>query len=453
MNLRPYQQRAIADLRSSYQAGHRAPCLVLPTGAGKTVVASSIIRSATERGKRVLFLAHRAELLDQSVAKLEASGVTNVRLIRAEHDLGNPLAPVVVASVQTLSTPRWADRMPKADLVVFDECHHVKARTWTTIADQYSSAHLLGMTATPQRGDGAPLGDIFDALVVGSTVKELTQLGHLVPCRVWAPPATLDSDQLALSPSESYLQHGRGERAVVFCATVEHAETVAAEMIAAGVPTEVVSGVGGGRAGTLRRFRNGELRAVANVHVLTEGWDDPGVGVCILARKPQHAGTFLQMAGRVLRPSAGKTDALLLDLCGSVHEHGTPDMDREYALDGKAIRAADREPIRQCPTCGSVFLAAGVEGACPQCGATLPRMERRLPGSIGVGLSELGSVPPRPMRMREIVSKFPGQCDACKGVIRTGDSILWAKGIKPRHANCNREAENAEIDRLLRGVA
>ncbi len=452
-NLRPYQQRAIADLRSSYQAGRRAPCLVLPTGAGKTVVASAVIRSATERGKRVLFLAHRAELLDQSVAKLEASGVTNVRLIRAEHDLGNPLAPVVVASVQTLSTPRWANRMPKADLVVFDECHHVKARTWTTIADQYASAHLLGMTATPQRGDGAPLGDIFDALVVGSTVKELTQLGHLVPCRVWAPPAALDSDQLALSVADAYLKHAQGERAVVFCATVEHAERVAAELVDAGVPTGVVSGMGGGRADTLKRFRAGELRAVCNVHVLTEGWDDPGAAVCILARKPQHAGTFLQMAGRVLRPSQGKHDALLLDLCGSVHEHGTPDMDREYALDGKAIRAADREPIRQCPTCGSVFLAAGVDGACPQCGASLPRMERKLPGSIGVGLSELPSLPPRPMRPREIVSKYPGRCARCMKPYSAGDSILWAKDQKPTHAVCDRDAENAAIDALLRGVA
>ena len=118
VNLRPYQLRAIADLRKSYAAGNRAPCLVLPTGAGKTVVASEIIRSATSRGKRVLFLAHRAELLDQSVAKLENTGVTNVRMIRAEHDIGSPTAPVVVASVQTLT--KWIDRMPKADLVVFD---------------------------------------------------------------------------------------------------------------------------------------------------------------------------------------------------------------------------------------------------------------------------------------------------------------------------------------------
>src|SRR4051812_38626507 len=123
--LRPYQDRAIADLRAAYAAGRRAPCLVLPTGAGKTVVASTIIRSAVARGQRCLFLAHRRELIDQSVAKLEACGVTNVRMIRAQHDVGDPTAPVTVASVPTLTN--WMDRLPIADLVLFDECHHTKA--------------------------------------------------------------------------------------------------------------------------------------------------------------------------------------------------------------------------------------------------------------------------------------------------------------------------------------
>ena len=435
MNLRPYQLRAIADLRQSYAAGNRAPCLVLPTGAGKTVVASEIIRSATSRGKRVLFLAHRAELLDQSVAKLENTGVTNVRMIRAEHDIGSPTAPVVVASVQTLT--KWIDRMPKADLVVFDECHHVVAKTWSRIADTYASSHLLGMTATPQRGDGKPLGDIFDALVVGSTVRELTALDHLVPCRVWSPTSPLDTAQLACSASEAYAQHGNGQRAVLFCSTVEHAEAVAAEMIATGVGCEVVHGNSGGRAATLKRFRNGETRAIANVHVLTEGWDDPGVGVCILVRKPQHAGTFLQMVGRVLRPHPGKTSATLIDLCGSVLEHGTPEADRTFTLDGKGIASSEREPIRQCPACGGVFLSAAAhEGACPQCGAVMPVREIKLPQSVGVGLTRLEQgLPPRVWTVA-IEAKFAGRCARCSGPVAKGERIIWAKGQKPRHEMC-----------------
>jgi DNA repair protein RadD len=431
--LRDYQQRAICDLRATYATGKRAPCLVLPTGGGKTLIASEIIRAALTRSKRVLFLAHRTELLEQTVGKLERFGVTDVRLIQAARDTGSPIAPVTVASVQTLT--RWQDRMPRADLVVFDECHHVVAKTWASIATHYAGAHLLGMTATPARSDGRPLGDIFDALVVGATVRELTDLGHLVPCRVFAPVAVLDTEQLALSPVEAYAQHGAGERAVIFCVTVDHARAVADEMTAAGVHTEIVHGNGRGRAEVLRRFAAGEIRAIANVHVLTEGWDDPGVAVCILARKPEHAGTMLQMVGRVLRPASGKTHATLIDLCGSVLEHGTPEQDRTYALDGKAITASDRQPIRQCPSCGAVFLSTGQAG-CPQCGATLPVRPIALPQSTGQGVVEVGAVAPRAPWTVVLEAKYPGRCQRCHGSIAIGDRITWVKGERPKHAGC-----------------
>lgn len=389
MKLREYQQRAIAELRRAYASGKRSPCLVLPTGAGKTVVASAIIRGAIERGNRVLFLAHRTELITQSVNKLSAAGVHDVRVIQAASDLGNPTAPVTIASIPTLT--RWRDRLPPASLVVFDECHHVVARTWKSLADRYASSLLLGMTATPQRADGSPLGDVFDALVVGSTVAELVALGHLVPCRVWSPPEMLDAGKLAVSPLQAYQQHAEGQRAVVFCGTVERAEAVAAEMTNGGVPTAVVHGALGAekREKRLAALLTGELRCIANVHVLTEGWDMPEVAVCILERKPQHVGTYLQMVGRILRPAEGKTSATLLDLCGSSLEHGPPELERKYTLDGKGISKANREAIRQCPHCGGVFLArAASDGACPQCGMTLPVREQKKPTVTGVGLVE-----------------------------------------------------------------
>jgi DNA repair protein RadD len=437
MKLRPYQDRAITDLRAQYAAGRRAPCLVLPTGGGKTLIASEIIRSATGRGKRVLFLAHRKELIEQTVSKLERFGVTDVRMIQAARDVGSPVAPVTVASVQTLT--KWSDRMPRADLVVFDEAHHVVAKSWASIADRYAGAHLLGMTATPERSDGKPLGDIFDALVVGATVRELTDLGHLVSCRVFAPPLELETAQLALSPLEAYRKHGGDGRAVIFCVTVDHARAVADEMNAGGVPCEVVSGNGGDRAAALQRFRVGTTKAIANVHVLTEGWDDPGAAVCILARKPEHAGTMLQMVGRVLRPDAGKTHATLIDLCGSVLEHGTPDMPRDYSLTGRAISKVDRQAIRQCSHCAAVFAAGPLQ--CPICGAMMPRREQELPRSTGVGVAEVGSVVPRAPWTVVLEAKYPGRCRLCKGDITPGERIVWLKGEKPRHVACGlREA-------------
>lgn len=288
--LRSYQERAISDLRAQYAAGKRAPCLVLPTGAGKTVIAASIIRSAVARKRRVLFLVHRTELQSQSVAKLENAGVTDLRIIKAGQDIGSREAPVTVASIPTLT--RW-ENLPAADLVVFDECHHVVAKTWARIATAYQRSHLLGMTATPQRADGKPLGDIFDSIVVGATVRELIELGHLVPCRVWAPQTPPDSGEIAFDPAEAYRLHARGQRAVIFCVTVDHAEQVAAAMP---VPTRVVHGEMSAkdRAAALRDFADGRVLALANVHVLTEGFDCPAATVCILTRKPEHAGTYLQ---------------------------------------------------------------------------------------------------------------------------------------------------------------
>lgn len=438
LTLRAYQERAIAALRASYQRGRRRPCLVLPTGGGKTIVAAAIIQGALRLGNRTLFVAHRRELIQQTVDKLARAGIWDVRVIQAAHDSGRPDAPVIVGSIQTLTMPRWLGRLPQADLVIPDECHHLVSDKWRLLAQAYPSARLLGLTATPQRSDGRALGDIFDDLIVGATVAELTDAGHLVPCRVFAPPDALETRQLALDPVAAYQQHGDGQRAIVFCVTVEHAAATAEQFNAAGIPAGIVTGASphDERADTLRRFAAGELRVCVNVNVLTEGFDDPPVAVCILARKPQHPGTFLQMAGRVLRPANGKTRATLIDLCGSVHDHGPPDMQRDYSLDGKAITGAKREQIRQCPTCGAVFLAG--PDRCPECGSGLPMRESDLPRSTGVGVVDIATLPTQPRRSWtvSITAKFPGVCRKCTGRINPGEQIYWAKGEKPRHVEC-----------------
>lgn len=421
-----------------------------------TVVAAAIIRQALDKGQRVLFLAHRTELITQSRNKLETAGIFGVRVIQAAQDTGTQASKVAVASIPTLV--RWGDRMPIADFVIFDECHHVVAKTWAKIAGHYTAAKLLGLTATPQRADGKALGDIFDSLIVGSTVRELTSHGHLVPCRTFAPPQALDARQLALDPVTAYRKHADGTRAVAFCMTVEHAERTAEQFTAAGVTATVVHG---GlprtvRDSRLRELADGAVQIVCSVHVLTEGWDSPTVATCILLRKPQHDGLFLQMVGRVLRPSpqTEKTHATLIDLCGSVLEHGTPDAERCYSLDGEGItRDAERDPIRQCPSCGGVVRAPAAGDACPLCGASWPVRPAPPVRIVNAPLQEItGPIRPRASWTTAMAAKFPGWCSLCSSGISVGQRILWAKGEKPRHESCALGDRVAAANALLTGA-
>lgn len=440
LQLRDYQLLAIDDVRAQYAAGKRAPVLVIPTGGGKTVVASYVIKAAVDRGRRVLFCAGRRELLGQTVKTLAAADVTDVRLIQAQRDEGDPDAPVVVASVDTLRTERWMDKLPPADLLVLDECHHGAATTWSRLLNAYPNVYRLGLSATPERGDGRPLGDMFDCIVTGPSVRVLTDQGHLVPCIVFPPAGgeKLEAKELALDPVGAYQRHGSGERGIAFCTSREHAKRTADEFRSAGIASDVVDGTmaAAARKDVLARSRDGAVTMLCSVGVLTEGYDDPAAVVAILARGFGHPGLFIQCAGRVLRPAPGKKRAILIDLVGSVYEHGTPDAERVYSLDGKAM-AAKREAIKQCRKCGAVYRPSE---RCPNCGAEAPREPFSAPTTTGEGLTQLtGTLEPRQKREHVVVmvSKRFSYCASCKEPISPGDEILWATQAKlAAHRRC-----------------
>jgi superfamily II DNA or RNA helicase len=267
------------------------------------------------------------------------------------------------------------------DLVIYDEAHHAVAATSRTILARQKRAHVLGLTATPVRGDGAALGDVFDALVVGPTVRQLQDLGHLVPCEVMAPARAHRS--LSEDPVRAWQRLGEGRQGFAFHATVEasqafvaqlHAEGVTAAHVDAGTPLAV-------RAAAVEAFRRGEVECLSSVHVFTEGVDVPAASVCLLARGCGNAGTYLQMVGRVLRPHPGKHVARVVDLRGVVHDHGLPDDDREWSLEGtqgRVARAADRMRLRQCRECGYVWRPVGPGEACGKCGHRDQVLEQRV---------------------------------------------------------------------------
>lgn len=364
-----YQERALRQVADAHTRV-KSVCCVMPTGAGKTVLgvewARRMIAGGLEHG---LVVAHRIELLRQFRDELANVGIQAGIVSPSEKP--EPWHPVQCASLDTLVA---RGEVPEAQWVIHDECHHGVSRTWRPVLEAQPDAPLLGLTATPQRGDGKAL-DVFSELVVGAQYSELLKLGRIVPVKTHRPAEYLGSD-FARDPVEAWLAHSEGQRGFAFCRSVESAKQMAVEMNARGVRAACVEGAmtDAARAGIVDAFRRGELDCLTNVHILTEGVNIPEAMVCMLASSPQHAGTFMQRGGRVLRAFGDKRYAILIDLpgCSHVDMHGSLVTDREYALEGRAIKAVG-ESLKNCDNCALTVPSA--TRVCPECDYEWPRRE------------------------------------------------------------------------------
>jgi DNA repair protein RadD len=394
ITLHQFQQDAVAELERHIAEGRRRLLLVAPTGSGKTVIASELIRRWVAQYRRSLFLAHRREIIDQTSAKLTANGVRHGIIMSGVDP--RPMEPVQVASIDTLlvrGVRSTAMDLPPADLLIFDEAHRARGRTREHLIGLYPEAVLLGMTATPCRGDGRGLGNLFDVMVEAPQVAELIVGGYLVKSRVYAPvdpdlkgvrtekgdyvisqlAGRMNTDALVGDIVEHWHKHGEQRRAIAFAVDVAHSVAIRDQFLRAGVPAEHLDGETPipEREAILGRLASGETKVVSNCMVLTEGWDCPPVGCCILARPTKQMGLFRQMIGRVLRPAAGKSDAVILDHSGAVFRHGLPEDHVEWTLevDGRAATPAHEKrkrgeapALRECPSCKAIMIK-------PPCGA------------------------------------------------------------------------------------
>ena len=361
--LRPYQARALSAIRAILSQGaiDGAKCApkvlcIAPTGAGKTVVGVA----ATDGYASVLWVTHRAELIEQTYAAVRNAGDRSVSIVRADDGRLADGADITIASVQTLL--RRPTLRPSVGLVVLDEAHHYAASEWHTLAQHYAGVPTLGLTATPMRADGSPLGDIFDRIVIVAQYQELIESGHLVDCEVIAPRERLDVGTVSIPDSAI----DQSVPTVAFCQGLRDATELCQR-----VPnSRMVSGSmrQSERVSALADFASGACNFLANVGVLTEGWDCPRAQRVILARRCGSVGLYLQIVGRALRPFAGKHLASVYDLSGAIWEYGHPTAAREYELDGAAIRHSKASvSVWQCSTCG--LCALSKPNKCPRCGA------------------------------------------------------------------------------------
>lgn len=343
LTLRDYQAAAVDAVEAALAEGTRRPAIVLPTGAGKTVVFSALAQRWHERtGDKVLMLAHRDELVRQAAAKLTSLAGQPVGIVKAESD--ETEHAYVVASVQTLSQQARRDRVRGVGLVIADECHHYTASSYRAVLDAYS-VPAVGVTATMARGDRQALGQVWDQVVYERTLVAMIRTGWLCDVRgihVAVPDLDLSDLKLrggdyseaelgerlldSMAPAtvvEAYSQHAGGMPAVLFAPTVASAQVFAEAFTAAGVRAGLVHGglAMAERRQVLTDFDEGRLDVICNCQVLTEGWDSPRAAVCIIARPTASSPLFVQMVGRVLRPYPGKRMALVLDVVGASGKH------------------------------------------------------------------------------------------------------------------------------------
>jgi DNA repair protein RadD len=408
-DLRDYQAAAVEQIERAGKVLY-----VLPTGGGKTVVATNIIERSVARGERVLMLTHRREILRQTSLKIPIDR----GLIQAGLNI-DPDYPVQVASIQTL----WARCMrtdkiplPAANLIIIDEAHHVGARTWRLILEAYPRARRIGLTATPCRGDGRGLGNYFDELILGPQISELIAAKHLVPTIYYAPADPdlrgvetrqgdyvinqladrMNRDDLVGDIVSNWHKLAQRRRTIVFCVDVAHSVHVKDEFLKSDVKAEHVDGSTpkAERDAILARLESGETQVVCNCMVLTEGFDCPPVGCIVLARPTKQLGLFRQMAGRGLRPAPGKSNLILVDHSGAVYGHGLLEDPVEWTLDvtkraeNPTHAKRDQQKISRLVECSQCSALRTGGEACPHCGF----LPKRRPDAIVFAEGELARV-------------------------------------------------------------
>lgn len=415
--------------------GKKSILIQSPTGSGKTLLTAHMVKTAASKGMGSWFICHRRELIKQSMAAFDGEGVSYG--VIANGFLADVRKAVQIASIQTLVRRYQYYRKPK--LLIWDEAHHLGAKSWEELYREFPESFHILLTATPLRLDGKGLGNYAKEIVLGPSVQWLIENKFLSPYRIYVP-STIDlagvrtrmgdyvTSELAIAADKPtitgdaikhYKRYANGKRAVVFCCSVAHSEHVVKQFQEAGIPAEHCDGQTPPeeRDEKVRRFREGSIRVLSNVDLFGEGFDLPAIEAAILLRPTQSLGLYLQQVGRALRPSAGKDTAIILDHAGNCQTHGLPDEDREWSLLDGAKRKKQRgddsqQSVKVCPGCFAAQWAGSPN--CRFCGYAFETKARQITEAEG----ELVEIDPAVLRAQR--AKEQGGAQSLQDLVRLG---------------------------------
>ena len=398
VELRDYQRDLLQQTLTALGPRSVRVMMQLPTGGGKTIIASRLLADWLQNRRKAAWLTHRKELADQTCKMLTAAHIPAMNDVRWSPGMAAPAmgSGVVILMAQTVSrrTARMSvwNKYGKDDLLVIDEAHHAAARGWERAIQQWPG-RIIGMTATPWRlSKKEGFSHLFSRLVCGPQTSDLQSGRWLCQARVLIPPpeqrilggevdrsgeyteAGIESanrerrDVMTAQALRFWQQHARQRQTIIYAVSVDHAKNLTTVFKDAGIPAAVMLGntPSPERARLIDEFKNETLRVLVNVAVATEGFDLPDASCVVLARPTKSLALYLQMIGRGLRPKDNGGDCVLLELAGNVTTHGLPEENREWSLDPRGEQAGGKAPVVWCPHCGTVSHAANHH--CPACG-------------------------------------------------------------------------------------
>ena len=390
MELRDYQQDLLYKTADAFGQGYRRPLIVAPCGAGKSYLFAAMIQRT--RGE-VLVLTHRQELKEQHERLLEELSINNARvsmILTEANRLGQYATPA---------------------LIVADEAHLSRSNSWVKVIEYYNT-FTVGLTATPVRLDGLPLGSVFDTLITGVDTKWLIENERLAPYEYYAPTVVDTSDLRTLCGDyvisdlekimneraiygnviESYKRFASNEQAICYCVSVDHARITADNFNNVGIRAEVISSgtPPRRRAEIMEMFRSGLITVLCNVGIISEGISIDEVSCCMLLRPTESVALGIQQMMRCMRYKPGKT-AKIIDFVGNYTRIGLPDEPRNWSLDKPLQRKRQLDEhgnfyIRSCPEC---FLTFKTSDVCPYCGAEYPLHPREIKAHEEIELARI----------------------------------------------------------------